>query len=135
MANFSKIQVPSNLSNLSTLPDIIRYFSAFASQVADSFNGLAAQKSVWGTIGFTGTVVTGVTTSFGASFVGTGLYYIAFRQPFGRQPAVTLGPWSLNGINFGEISGASTTGFSVRTTDNLGNAANVQFSFIAMGAG
>lgn len=138
MANFGPIQAPSNLSNVTTLPDLIRYVSTFASQVSDSFNGLIKQKSAWGVIGFTGTIISS-SNNFGASFVGAGLYYVVFRQPFIRAPSVVLTPWTTGGTDrpVARIDGVTTTGFAVSTVLGAGSGTptNLQFNFIAMGAG
>ncbi len=129
MANFGPIQVPSDLSNIQTFPDLVRFVSAFVSQAAGQYNGLFANKTVRGSIGLSGTIVTG-SSNFGCSITATGSYFIAFREAFSVRPTVTYGCETL-----GLVRGASfgLSGFFVLTTGTTGVLQNLPFSFIAEG--
>lgn len=134
MANYGFIQVPSNLSNLTNPKDIVRYFAAFASQVANSFNGLLATKPVWGVIGLSGAVLSG-SSNFGSSLVSTGTYYIAYREEYSGRPSVTATAcYGANASPNAITSGSSSIGFNVLVYNSSAVLVNNEFSFIAMGA-
>src|SRR5688572_1905892 len=108
----SPIQVPAAVSQLKTLPEVVRFLGAFALEVAGKFNSLVANKETYGSVGGSGLV--GVTGSgdFGASFVGTGTYYVGFRVPFFTRP-VALATAEGNSC-YAVASGVTTTGFTVQ---------------------
>lgn len=131
MANFGPIQVPSNLSNLKTPADIVRFLSAFTAQVANQFNASLSQKTVAGVVGISGGVSFGG-AGFNASLSILGLYSVHFRVPFVSGPAVTI---TTIGSGIAYATGTTTTGFSVNllTAAGVPTAQNAPFSFVAVG--
>ena len=129
MANFGPIQVPSNFSNLTDLTSVVRFLSAFSVQMASSFNGLIATKEIYGAIGSTGVILSG--DGFGASFVGTGSYYLTFREPFTARPSIFVTP--LESSRVGYAPGATLSGISVVFTNLSGSNANSGFNFLVKG--
>lgn len=125
------IQVPSAVSNLKTLPEVVRFLGAFAIEVATKFNSLVANKECYGA--FSGTGIIGVTGSgdFGVSFVSTGIYWVAFRVPYFTRPVVQATASAAPFLASAE--GITTTGFSVRTVDVNGNLLNIPVDFFAKG--
>ena len=132
MANVGPIQTFSSLSNVKTIPDLVRFLSAYTSQVSQQFNNLISSKTVWGVVGISGAVLAGNTMSFGVSFVGTGKYFIGFTRPMSIRPAVSFSPETSAVIAVGMTS-ASTAGFMALPFNNVGGSVNSQFSFIATG--
>lgn len=130
MSKVGPIQVPSNLSNLSSQADIVRYFSAFASQVASSFNALLSVKTWWGAVGVTGTSVGG-SSNYSASLIATGHYHVQFRKAASIRPSVLSAPEAAATLSY--QSGVTLSGFDTFVTDLSGNPKNAQFSFIATG--
>lgn len=134
MANFGPIQVPSNLSNLKTLPDIVRFLSAFSAQIASAFNGLIATKGVWGVIGASGNVLSG-SDNFGASLVSTGNYHIAYREPYRLLPAtVATAHNDVNSQPTARIAGSTLGSIDIQCTNGSNAVVNNRFSFIVQGA-
>lgn len=132
MANTGPIQVPSNLSQLSTLPDLVRFVSSFATQAASQFNGLFATKTAWGAIGISGVIAAG-SGNYGASLVSTGTYYIKFREDFSQRPVAAVTSEQVLAVP--QITGATLSGFQVlMTAAGATVGVNAPFSFIAMGA-
>jgi hypothetical protein len=132
MAKTGPIQVPSNLSNIDSFPDLVRFVSAFATQVVKQFNGAFATKTVWGVIGVSGTVIAG-SSNFGASLVSLGNYHVTFREAYAGRPAVVPGAELLASNIY--VSGVTTTGFDLSAFNAAGTSFHTQqFSFIATGA-
>lgn len=134
MATFGLIQVPSNLSNLKTFPDLTRFLSAFTAQVADAFNGLVSTKDVWGTIGVSGAILSG-SGNFGASLVSTGNYHIAYREPFFKLPTPLVAPFSssLVAFPFARIAGSTLGAVDILCVNSSNVAVNNPFSFFVSG--
>lgn len=135
MGNPSPIQVPSDLSNIETISDVVRYFSAAVGQITSQFNSLLANKDIYGSVSATGFVGFTGSGNFGVSFVSAGVYFVSFRQPYSFPPSVVIAPQTTNAtmIVFG-VSGVTTSGFSVNMNTSGGSAVNNPFHFHAKGA-
>lgn len=133
MGNISPISVPSNVSNLQTLPDVVRYLAAFADQITAQFNNLVGIKDCYGAIGATGVIGFTGSGNFGVSLVSAGSYYLAFRQPFSFPPSVVVTP-ATTAVIFC-VAGVTTSGFQVFST-TVGNSTliNAPFHFQVKGA-
>ena len=132
MANVGPIQVFSSLSNVKTIPDLVRFLSAYTSQVSQQFNNLISSKTVWGVVGVSGAVLAGNTMSFGVSFMGTGKYYVGFSRPMSIRPAVAFSAETYPALSVG-MTAATTAGFMALPFNSIGGNVNSQFSFIATG--
>jgi hypothetical protein len=89
MAN--PIQVPSDLSNLKTFPDLARFLSAFCAKVATEINSLVSQKTIWGVVGASAGISFG-SGNFSATLASFGLFHIQFRQAYNTVPSVQAHP-------------------------------------------
>jgi hypothetical protein len=130
MGTPAPIQVPSNFSNIKTQADVLRFLSSFSSDVATQFNTLIANKELYGAVGISGAV--GITGSgnFSPSLISTGLYWVAYREPFKLSPSVFLTSGAASTI----ISMGSTgTGFLATVQNLAGTLVNSNFNFLVKG--
>lgn len=125
MSNVGPLQIFSQLSNLTTLPELTRFVSAFVGQISTQFNNLLSNRMMSGAVSATGSIVAG--ENYGASLVSTGVYFIKFNPAFSQRPAVVLSAES-NAVALC-ASGVTTTGFLV----SIAGTVNNPFSFIARG--
>lgn len=134
MASQQPIQVPSNVSQIKTLPDVIRFLGAFAIEVSTKFNTMVSIRSVYGVVGVSGTV--GITGSgnFSPSLISTGAYWIAFRESFFLAPTVVAAPTDVAVSVIWALQGVTNTGFRMNIATWSANAnVNNAFHFIARG--
>jgi hypothetical protein len=135
MGNPSPIRVPSNVSNVKTIPDVVRYVSSCIQEMATQFNTLIANKDVWGVVGNTGFI--GVTGSgnFIPSLLATGVYWVGFREPYFTSPTVLVSPTDVTVSVVWSLQGVTLTGFRLNISTWSANAStNNAFHFIAKGA-
>lgn len=140
MANAGQISSASNLTNIKTLPDLVKYISAFTIDVTTQFNHLISNKLVWGAVGQSGNIISG-SPNFGVTILATGIYSIFFRQAFTKRPAITINSEFFPGISFIGLSQVMFQGQSIGFSSALFYSRvigttyflNSPFSFIAYG--
>lgn len=141
------IQVPSNLLNVKTFPDVVRFLSAFTSQAASKFNALIAERREegtsaglhsWAYVNANGTLRFS-SGSVSATLTATGFYSVFFGLTFGAGPAVIPTPagasLAANRIAIGVV-GATLGRADVYINDGGpggGTPRNSDFMFIARG--
>lgn len=127
------VQVFSDLSQIKTVNDVVRFLSAFCSQTAEKVNALVAAKDVFGSVGNTGVIGVTGSANWGASYVSTGTYFLSFREPYARPPATVATPATAAVLL--SVSGVTNTGFTVLSVDatSLG-LVNSEFHFHAKGS-
>lgn len=122
MAKYGPIRKPQDFSNIKDIQELARFVSAFAGDTVLQFNSFLSNRIVYGAVGSTGAALAGL--NYGASFVGTGSYYIKFQDAYSQRPSVIV---SSESSTVAYASGVSTIGFSVAAS------ANTAFSFYVMG--
>lgn len=131
MANAGPVQVPNNLSQLTSVSDVVRFLSAFCSQMAGQFNNSLSTRTVWGVIGISGGVTFG-TGTFSVSLTAMGQYWVALQTPYTYPPAVTGTGHTTAYYTW--VTGLTNTGFLMNLYDDNNNVlVNGPFSFIAVG--
>jgi len=133
MAITGPIQVPFNLSGLSSLTDVVRYLSAFSTQVTMQFNNSLGTRSIWGVVGASGAAISGASALYGSSAIALGHYHIQYRRPFVSLPATIVTMHT--GGYVADVQSATFTGFDIFTyIPSSGTPFSAQFSFVVMGA-
>lgn len=131
MANVGPLQIFSDLSQVKTFPDLVRFLSAFTAQVSTQFNNLISNRTVYGYVSASGIVGIG-SGNFGVSLIGTGRYFIRPREPWFTYPAVTVTPNA--GVDLSAVAASlGNTGFLVYIY-SAGSLTSCAFSFNATGA-
>lgn len=129
-AGTGPINLSGNLSKSTTLPDLVRFFSSFATQVSTQFNNLISTKLIYGSIGASGVAVIGSET-FGITMPAVGAYLVTFREAFHTRPIALGLPEQVGGLY---ASGVTTTQVTFRTTlVGVTTPANAAFSFAVFG--
>lgn len=131
MGNPSPLRLPNDFGSLKTIPEVVRYVTAFAKEVSIQFNTLLGNKDVWGSVGISGTVGATGSGNFVPSLLAAGSYWISFREPYFVPPVCSVTPATTSAAV--SVSGVTTVGFSVLTTNLSGTLTNVPFHFMTKG--
>lgn len=134
MGNPSPIRVPSNVSNVKTIPDVVRYVSSFIQDMAAQFNTLIANKDVFGVVGNTGFIGATGSGNFVPSLLATGVYWVSFREPYFVPPSVVVTLSRTPSSVISSISGVTNSGFQMNVAHSSSQTAfNCEFHFHVKG--
>lgn len=132
MGNPSPVVVPSDLSNIKTVPELVRFLSACLKDLTSQFNTLLSNKEIYGSIGTSGTIGFTGSGNYGVSLIGTGSYYVSFREAFKLTPAVYVTPHIGSALVIANVTPA-TTGFLATIQNTSTVLVNSNFSFLVKG--
>lgn len=134
MGNPSPLRLPSDFGSLNTIPEVVRYVSAFAKEVSIQFNNILGNKDVWGALGISGAIGTTGSGNFIPSLVATGIYWVRFREPYFVPPTVLVAPTDVAASVVWALQGVTNTGFQVNiATWSANTNTNNAFHFLARG--